>query len=343
MNKFLGCTLFLILQYPLLWGQLGGEHTYSFLSLETLPEFAALGGSVVTGKPSNALTGLYNPATNSSENHKDIALNYTNYISDINYGAVATTIALKDRYTSLHIGALYLDYGTFSGYDLEGTPTTDFSSKEYAIVTGFQSSLSNTDFKYGVNLKFIHSNLETYTSSALALDLGMSYYNSLSKFSFAFVVRNLGTQISMYENTKETLPLEVNLGASKILKNVAAKWYVNIHNLQDWDLAFSNPNRATEDLITGESIAEDPSFFNNLLRHINLGIEILPESDFNIRLGYNFRRSEELRIVDLRSFSGFSAGFGLKIRRFKLSYAFARYNKAALSSLFGLNIDLSGK
>ena len=71
-----------------------------------------------------------------------------------------------------------------------------------------------------------------------------------------------------------------------------------------------------------------------------LGVELFPKGGFNIRLGYSFRRGEELRIVDQRSFAGLSAGFGVKFNRVRFNYAYSRYNSAASSSFFGLNIDL---
>jgi len=67
---------------------------------------------------------------------------------------------------------------------------------------------------------------------------------------------------------------------------------------------------------------------------------LFPDSGFNLRFGYNFRRSEELRIVNQRSFAGLSAGFGIKINKVRFNYAYARYNSAAATSFFGIGIDL---
>ncbi len=71
-----------------------------------------------------------------------------------------------------------------------------------------------------------------------------------------------------------------------------------------------------------------------------LGAELFPEKGFNIRLGYNFRRAEELRILEQRNFSGLSFGVGLKMNKLRFSYTHARYTSAANTSFFGLNIDL---
>jgi hypothetical protein len=58
-------------------------------------------------------------------------------------------------------------------------------------------------------------------------------------------------------------------------------------------------------------------------------------------VGYNFRKGEELRIVDQRHFSGFTAGAGFKYNRFKFDYSYARQTVAANTSMFGVSIDLN--
>ena len=155
----------------------------------------------------------------------------------------------------------------------------------------------------------------------------------------AAVVRNIGTQFTPYEDTYEKIPLEINFGISQELKQVPIRWHVTLENLQQYRIAFRNPNRDETDL-SGNTIEDDPGFVNNILRHTILGLELFPKSGFNLRLGYSFRRGEELSVVDQRSFAGLSAGFGVKFNKVRLNYAYARYNSAASSSFFGLNIDL---
>ena len=71
-----------------------------------------------------------------------------------------------------------------------------------------------------------------------------------------------------------------------------------------------------------------------------VGIELFPEGGFNLRLGYNLRRAEELRILEQRAFAGLSGGFSIKLNKLRLSYSYAQYSLAASTSTFGLNIDL---
>jgi hypothetical protein len=60
-----------------------------------------------------------------------------------------------------------------------------------------------------------------------------------------------------------------------------------------------------------------------------------------VRLGYNFRRAEELKLLEQRNFSGISLGLGLKMGRLKFDYSYSRYTLAANTSLFGLTIDFN--
>jgi hypothetical protein len=109
--------------------------------------------------------------------------------------------------------------------------------------------------------------------------------------------------------------------------------------LQKWPIGVSNPARATTDL-DGNQTQEKVGFFNNALRHLILGAELFPDRGFNLRLGYNFRRAEELRIVDQRNFSGLSVGVGIKLNKMRFSYTHARYTSASNTSFFGIQIDL---
>ncbi len=79
---------------------------------------------------------------------------------------------------------------------------------------------------------------------------------------------------------------------------------------------------------------------NNALRHVILGAEIFTGRSFNLRVGYNFRRGEELKIEDQRNFSGFSFGFGLRFNNLRFDYSYSRYTLAANTSLFGVMIKL---
>ncbi|WP_299215687.1 type IX secretion system protein PorQ [uncultured Dokdonia sp.] len=337
MQKYLFLVLFLIATFC--HAQLGGRATYQFLNLTTSPRQAALGGKVITNYDYDPDSGLYNPATINYRMDNQLSVNYVNYLADINYGTASYAYLWDRRTQVIHAGITYINYGTFDGRDENGNPTGDFGGGEAALSIGYATNIPYTDFHVGANVKLITSKLEQYSSAGVAVDLGFIYNYEKWDLNVAAVVRNLGTQITPYVDTIEKLPLEIDAGISQIVPNVPIRWHLTFENLQLWNIAFENEARGITDL-DGNTTGEEIGFLDNVIRHTIVGVELFPRSGFNIRLGYNFRRSEELRIIDQRSFAGISAGIGIKINKIRFNYAYARFNSAAASSLFGLNIDL---
>lgn len=320
-------------------GQLGGRATYQFLNLMSSPRQAALGGKIITNYDYDPDSALYNPANINYRMDNQLAVNYVNYLADINYGT-ASYAYLWDRHKQVfHAGVIYVDYGTFDGRDENGNDIGDFSGSEVALSLGYALNIPNTDFHIGANAKFISSTLADYSSLGGALDIGVTYNYEDWDLNAAVVARNIGTQFTPYVDTFEKLPLEIDAGISQIVPNVPIRWHLTFENLQLWDIAFENEARGVTDL-DGNVTKDEIGILDNVIRHTIVGVELFPKGGFNLRLGYNFRRSEELRIVDQRSFAGLSAGFGVKFNKVRFNYAYARYNSAAASSFFGIGIDL---
>jgi hypothetical protein len=322
-----------------LLAQVGGRSTYQFLNLVNSPRQAALGGKTVTNYDWDPTQAMFNPASINPEMDNQLSLNYTNYIGDVNYGTASYAYLWDRRTQVLHMGVSYINYGQFDGYDEFGNPTNSFSGGEVAVSFGHARNIAFTDFHIGANVKLISSTLEQYSSFGAAIDIGVMYVYEDWDLHITGVARNIGTQITPYENTYEKLPFELVFGISQTLENIPIRWHVTFEEMQQWNIAFSNPNREITDL-EGNVQTEKINFIDNAFRHTILGIEIFPESGFNIRLGYNLRRAEELRILERRAFAGLSAGFSIRLNKLRLSYSYAKYSTAASTSNFGLNINL---
>ncbi len=331
--------LFLFLLSATTFGQIGGKSVYQFLNLAQSPRQAALGGKTVTVVDYDVNQAFYNPATINAEMHKRLSVNYGSYYGEVSYGTAAYAYTYDRHLQTFHAGISYVNYGTFEGRDELGNLTSDFTGSEAALSLGYAYNIPWTDMFVGANAKLISSTLESYNSWGAAVDLGFLYVDYDNDINYGLTVRNLGFQIKPYQETNEKLPLAIDAGISQLMENVPIRWHMTFENLQEWNIAFSNPNRA-ESSLDGGSEEEKVSFFNNALRHVILGAELFPEKGFNIRLGYNFRRSEELRILEQRHFSGISVGFGIRFGKVKFDYSYSRYTVAANTSLFGLMIDL---
>ncbi|PTB92545.1 penicillin-binding protein [Marinobacter sp. B9-2] len=334
-----GLLFFFLCCTTLSFSQIGGKYTYQFLNLVTSPRQSALGGKIITLYDYDVNQGIYNPATINAEMDNHLSVNYGSYFGEVTYGTAAYAYTYDRHLQTFHAGVNYVNYGTFEGRDEMGMLTGDFTGSEIALSFGYAYNIPYTSIYVGANGKLISSTLESYNSFGGAVDLGAIYIDEDNDINIALAIRNAGMQFTTYAGLREPLPLEVIAGISQELENVPLRWHITLENLQQWNIAFSNPNRA-EESIDGGSTEEKVSFMNNALRHVILGAELFPGKSFNIRVGYNFRRAEELRIEDKRNFSGISAGVGLRFNKLRFDYSYSRYTLAANTSLFGLTINL---
>jgi len=321
------------------YSQTGGENVFSFLNLSSSARQTALGGNVLTIL-NNVNQPIWNPSTINNELDNKLAVNYVNFLADINITSVSFAHMINRQFGTVQTNITYLNYGKFIAADDTGVETGSFKAYDLLFSLGYSYNIFNTDFYIGVNLKMINSVIENYSSIGIGGDLGILFASEYEPYVFTLVVRNLGYQISVFNEDREKLPLQIDFGASYKLENVPLTWYLTIDNLQKWDIAVSNPSNETVDL-NGNITKGNISFLNNAIRHVSLGAELFPKGIFNLRFGYNFRRAKELSLVDQRTFAGFTAGFGLKMNKFKLNYAFSKYHPAANSSTFSLLINLN--
>ncbi|CAM1356779.1 type IX secretion system protein PorQ [Tenacibaculum halocynthiae] len=337
MNKSI-YLFFLLIFSNYVHSQTGGENIYGFLNTPTFARQVALGGKILTfiddvNQPS------WNPATISNSLHKQLSVNYTSYLTGINIGSVSYAYEINKHFETLHGNIKYVNYGEIIRADEEGNEQGSFSANDIAISIGYAKNIPRSDFYYGANLKLIYSSIDSFSSSGIAVDFGITYYSANNPFIIALVARNIGTQITSFNGTREKLPFEVILGASYKLEKVPLRWYLTLDNLQKWKVGVSNPTNQTTNL-EGNTTQESISFLDNAFRHVIVGTELFPDSAINIRVGYNFRRNKELQLQNVRSFGGLSFGFGLKMNKLKFNYAYSKFHSASNVSTFSLQIDL---
>ena len=321
------------------FSQVGGKSVYQFLNMMTSPRQAALGGKVITIYDYDVNQAIFNPAVINPDMDNQLSANYGNYFGEVSYGTGAYAYTWDRRVQTLHVGVSYVNYGTFEGRDEIGNLTGDFTGSEGALSLGYAYNIPWTDIYLGANLKLISSTLESYHSFGAAIDLGAIYIDERNDINIALAIRNAGTQLTTYAGTNEKLPLEIIAGISQELEHVPLRWHITVENLQQWNVAFTNPVYAEQGL-DGQSKEDKPSFINNALRHVILGAELFPQKSFNIRVGYNFRRGEELKLEEQRTFAGLSAGIGIKMGNLRFNYSYSRFTLAGSTNLFGLIINL---
>jgi hypothetical protein len=94
----------------------------------------------------------------------------------------------------------------------------------------------------------------------------------------------------------------------------------------------SDPNKSKRSL---DKISDQ------IMRHLVFGVEFTPFRNFYFRLGYNYQRRQELKIMPRPGTAGISWGLGLTIKRIHFSYSRATYHLAGGSDHFGIATNLS--
>jgi len=318
--------------------QVGGESVYQFLNISTSARQVALGGAVLT-LTDDVNQPIWNPAVINTDLDKQLSVNYASYLAGINIGSLSYAKRLNRHFGTVHGSISYLNYGSLISADEQGNELGTFNASDIAVSVGYAYNLPRTNFYIGANLKFINATISGFSSFGLAADIGYLYKSSETPLLLTLVARNIGKQVKSFNGINEKLPFTIALGGSYKLEHVPLKWYVTLDNLQKWNVTIANPSNQTVDLegnVTNESV----TFLGNAFRHFVVGAELFPERAFNIRVGYNFRRSRELKLQNARTFAGVSFGFGLKMNNYRLNYAFSKIHSATNASTFSLQINL---
>ncbi|MFK7934592.1 MAG: type IX secretion system protein PorQ [Saprospiraceae bacterium] len=346
MQRFL--PLFtLLLFYSNLSAQVGGNNVFEFLNFSTSARITAVGGHLITVRDDDVALAYANPAALNEKMHQQLSFNHNIHLAGIGHGYFAYAHHVEKWQTTLHGGIQYLDYGDFQAADENGTINGTFDAAEYAITLGGGRRIAE-NYTVGVNAKFITSQLESYSSLGLSADAALMYQSDDQPFTFTFLLKNIGTQLTQYriENPiQEDLPFEIQTGISYRLKYLPLRLSLIYHDLQRWNITYDDPNNPDEStFFLGEepTIQSDNFFFDNLMRHFVFNGEFLfgKNENFRVRFGYNHQRRQELAVRNLRSLAGFSFGLGLKINRFRVEYGQGIYHLGGSMNHFSISTNL---
>lgn len=305
--------------------QSGGTTTYKFLNLTNSARIAALGGNFLTIRDHDLSLALANPSLISSELNHSLSLNFIDHFAGTSTGFVSYGFNLS----KLGNFAATMQYYSFGKSDITneyGENLGQFNAGEYAFNLGWGRMLDSV-FSIGANFKMIYSGLETYNSLGMAVDVAGSYIPN-ETFCASILFRNIGRQLTAYTSAGvEPLPFEIQAGISKKLAHVPFRYSILLQHLEKWDLGYTDPN-APVDPFTGEVEKESgaDAFAQNVMRHIIIGGEFIPAKFLSIRVGYNYLRRQEMKVVSRPGTVGFSWGIGLKVSKFNFSYSRAAYH-----------------
>ncbi|OUV75311.1 MAG: hypothetical protein CBC83_02725 [Flavobacteriales bacterium TMED123] len=322
------------------FAQIGGENTFAILDFNPSVRTNAMGGELISIIDNDVDITATNPALLNSKMYKKISFSFIDYFNDIN--AVAVNYATEsEKLGMLFFGVKALNYGQFLLTDETGVELGKFSANEQVLTIGISKQL-NEEFIIGVNLNFINSKLEQYSSFGLSSNIGLSYYNDERKICISVLAKDFGGQLSSYTDEKENLPFQLQMGVSKQLAHLPFRFSIVAHHLNKFDISNNYLEPTVTDPISGEEIANEDSFGKKMLRHLVLGGELNPgRKNLFIRGGFNFQRRQDMQLITSPLLVGFSWGLGFKISKFQLNYSRATYHLAGASNNFSFSTNLS--
>ncbi|HRX29490.1 MAG TPA: type IX secretion system protein PorQ [Saprospiraceae bacterium] len=324
-------------------GQIGGRYAYEFLALPSSARITALGGSVISVLDEDQNLAYSNPALlNPKMNHR-ISFNYNWHLADIRNGYISYAKTFEKLNLTAHAAIDYISYGDFVRADETGQQIGTFEGGETAIVLGAAKTYQER-LNYGMNLKFIFSNLDGYKSFGLAADIGMNYTNENGDFNISAVIKNVGSEITSYIDEKYAAPLDIQIGLSKRLKHLPFRFSIIAHELQQWKIRYDDPSRKETTNIFGE-VTEDSKFsqeIDNFFRHFIFSGEFLigKNDGLKLRIGYNHLRRKELSISQFQSLAGFSLGFGLSVKGIVIDYGVGYHHIAGAANHLSISTNL---
>lgn len=304
--------------------------SYNILRLTNSSHNAALGGQNISIIEDAPTAGWNNPALYTNVSDMSIGLDFMTYLGGSSWMGAQFIKALGERHT-LAVNAQYMNYGSIDETDDEGNEIGSFRSKDIVIGGGYSYLLSDR-WSGGANVKFLVSNIASYSAIAVALDLGLNYYNEETDFSISTTLQNIGTQLKAYDNgARSHLPFSVNVGLTKGMAHLPVRFHVTMTDITRWKSSYYT---------LPESDSKKLSFTKKALNHFVVGLDILPTDRIYLSLGYNFRRAYELKASGSSHWAGISAGAGINIKRIQFGLSYSKYHQVGNSIMVNASFKL---
>jgi hypothetical protein len=281
-----------------------GTKGFHFLRSDAGARPAGMGGAFL------AIAGdvdaiYYNPAGLASIDNRCASFTYLNDLLDFNTG-VAGYARPKTYRGTLAIGVLYKSYGSFKKTDTQGQEIGEFSANNIALSVSYGQKVYK-ELQAGATVKYIRSTIDTYSSDAIAMDLGVLYSFPKQMLTVAAGLFNMGYVTSAFIQQKDDLPLNARIGISKRLAHLPL--LVSL-------VVYKYDQEKMQGCIGGEFTLAKNLFLRLGYDSMGRDFEVNPSKD---------------------RFAGSALGLGLLWDDFRFDYAFTSYG--ALGSLNRLTVS----
>jgi len=320
---------------------LGGRTVYNFLEQANPAQVTALGGMNISTLTSDPAIGFNMPSLLREESDQHIAASFQSIYGGIKNYQIFGAWHSKKLATVFSGGVHYFSYGTIDQTDAGGNQFGELRLFDYIAQAGFSRTYLQ-HWRYGGNIKFIHSSYGIYRSSGMAVDLSVSYTDTARKFQAGLLLRNMGAQLTAYEGTeKDILPFDIQLGISKRLENAPVQFSFTAHHLNQFDLLYADTSFNNNN---GFSSAGGGFRIDKVFAHMVVATQIYIGDKIELSAGYNHLRRKQLNIGKTgNGLNGFSMGIGLTFKLIDIRYSRSYYQNNQSFHQLGIAFSLRGK
>lgn len=258
----------------------------SFLKLGVGARSAGMGNAYTA--VANDATALYwNPARMTSFEGTDVAVIHTRWFQDITHDFIGAVYSNGVSAVGLGFMIMVVD-GIERRNDIPtAQPLATFSSYGVMLSGSFARQVTE-QVSAGVTLKMVSEKILFDTASGIAFDLGITYITPYEGLTVGGSLRNQGPDLSFIQE-KFDLPREIRVGAGYV-----------------------PPYSALQQRLL---VTADLGKYRNDRMRLNLGGEFTYQERFSTTAGYQIRQDS----------AGFSAGLGVRLRKYRLDYAFVPF------------------
>jgi hypothetical protein len=290
-----------------------GTSGYSFLKIPQSARLVALGGASVA-EASDAAAMQLNPGGLAQQRFRTWSATYSNLFTDVQSGFLSYSQAIEDE-TVIGIALTYLsstgiprrdnfnnDLGTFGFSDLAlsvGVGTRLVGGPD-TLSADMRRRLRIREFRLdgGVMVKGIYEKLDQFSSTGIAVDLGLLAHMPDDRTRVGVSLLHAGTQASGYIDEKDPLPLSFVAGVRHRLREA--------------------PLMVTADVM----VPRDNKARFGVGGEVNLGAGRNRPAPLAIRAGYNSQGRDLRTAAEQSGIAGFSFGLGVQWRVYKLDYSY---------------------
>ena len=302
-------------------------NSYSILNNNCTARNSSLGGYPIGLFDSDPSLSIFLPSNLSILNKNQFVINYNNHFADSDFGMINYNFQINKK-GIFSTTLFYNNYGKFEYFDASGNMLgNSFSANDWILQIGHSKKLYEK-LQIGLNLKFIASIYEQYSSYALGSDVSLTYFDDKKQFGGYVLLSNIGTTIKNYNNSSNynnKLPFNSVIGFNSKLKHAPLRFHISYNNIHKWSFSDDFNSNSSESVAFNALISQ---FFN----HFVLGTEMLFSENFNVRLGYDLLSRNELQPISRPGTTGISWGVGFKIKGFKINYSNSKYHFSGISN-----------